>query len=144
MSPPLRSLASFSIIFDTNVLVSAFVFSGKAKAIYHYCAERHTIFTTEWLLAELQDVLSREKFGLPTPLQREILDQIMSDSQLVHPNNDLPTDSVDPDDNYVLQATLFVNAGFLITGDTKHLLPLKQIGNTEIISPTNFYERFIR
>lgn len=143
MSPPLRPLASFSIVFDTNVLVSAFVFRGKAKDIYHYCAERHTIFTTDWLLDELQDVLSREKFGLPVLLQREILAQIRSDSHLVHPYNDLPTDSVDPDDNYVLQAALFVDASFLITGDTKHLLPLRKIGSTEIISPTNFHERFI-
>ncbi|MEZ0487245.1 hypothetical protein [Fibrella aquatica] len=57
--------------------------------------------------------------------------------------NQLPTDSVDPDDNNVLRVALFVNANFLITGDEKHLLPLKRIGNTEIISPRAFYEQYI-
>lgn len=143
MSSPLRPLASIAVIFDTNVLVSAFVFKGKASAIYQHCTERYTLFTTEWMLDELSDVLSRDKFGLPVTVQNTILDQIRSDSQIVYPTNELPIDSVDPDDNYVLQAALFVKAHFLVTGDTKHLLPLEKIGITEIISPNSFYERYI-
>ncbi|GAB3577287.1 putative toxin-antitoxin system toxin component, PIN family [Spirosoma luteolum] len=131
------------LVFDTNVLISAFVFRGKARIVYQYCVERYSVFTTEWLLDELQRVLSRPKFGLPVPIQYAILDQVRADAQLVYPFNELPTHSVDPDDNYVLQAALFVDANFLITGDTRHLLPLEQIGSTLIVSPTDFYDRFV-
>ncbi len=143
MSSPLRPLASVAVVFDTNVLVSAFVFKGKASAIYQHCTERYTLFTTEWMLDELIDVLSRAKFGLPVTVQNAILDQVRSDSQIIYPTNELPIDSADPDDNYVLQAALFVKAHFLITGDTRHLLPLNKVGTTEIISPSNFYERYV-
>ena len=144
METPSRLSASTSIVFDTNVLISAFIFKNTAGEVYQYCAERYTLFTTDWLLDELQDVLSRKKFRLPTALQLDILDQVKEDMQLVHPNNSLPTDSIDPDDNYVLQAALFVQANFLITGDEKHLLPLAKVENVELIRPALFFDRYIR
>ncbi len=139
MSSPLRSQASISVAFDTNVLV----LKGKARAIYQHCTERYTLFTTEWILDELSDVLSRDKFGLPVTVQHAVLDQVRYDSQVVYPTDELPADFVYPGDNYVLQAALFVKAHLLVSGDTKHLLPLEKIGVTEIISPNSCYERYV-
>ncbi len=143
METPARLSASTSIIFDTNVLVSAFVFKKEADRVYQYCVERYNLYTTQWILTELQGVLSRSKFKLPQHLQDAILNQVRLDFQILNPTNDLPTDSLDPDDNNVLQAALFVDADFIITGYSKHLLPLKRVSNTEIISPREFYERYI-
>ncbi|MFD2570155.1 putative toxin-antitoxin system toxin component, PIN family [Spirosoma soli] len=131
----LRLPASTSIVFDTKVLISAFIFKGYADQVYRYCAERYILYTSEWMLDKLKDVLSREKFRLPPTLQEEIIAQIKADSQVVIPVNQLPTNSPDPDDNYVLQTALSVQANFLITGDEKHLLLLKQVQTTEIIAP---------
>jgi uncharacterized protein len=63
--------------------------------------------------------------------------------EVILPTNELPINSVDPDDNYVLQAALFANADFLITGDEKHLVVLKQVAATEIITPRTFRDRFM-
>ena len=138
-----RLPADTRIIFDTNVLISVFVFKQEADKVYQYYSAQYNLCTTQWILNELQNVLGRNKFKLPQHLQNEIIDQIRIDSLLFELTNDLPTDSPDPDDNNVLRAALFIHAGFLITGDAKHLLPLKRVGNTEVISPRDFYERYI-
>ena len=44
----------------------------------------------------------------------------------------------DLDDNMYLECALEGKASFLITGDKKHLLPLKKFRQTEIISPAEF------
>ncbi|WP_019989407.1 putative toxin-antitoxin system toxin component, PIN family [Rudanella lutea] len=130
------------LVFDTNVLLSAFVFKKFAGEVYEYCAEHCVPFTSDWILDELNEKLE-QKFKLPPSLCQEITDRIRSDAQVSLPTNPLPTDSPDPDDNHVLRLALFVEAQFLITGDKEHLLPLKQVGLTEIISPREFYERYI-
>lgn len=135
---------STKIIFDTNVLIAVFAHAGFTPSqVYQHCVERYEVYTSEWLLDEVREVLSRKKFKLPQEDQDEAWQQVKADAILVHPTNDLPTDSPDPDDNNVLRAALFVKADFLITGDAKHLLPLKQVGSTQIISPREFYEWYI-
>ncbi|SOD88724.1 putative toxin-antitoxin system toxin component, PIN family [Spirosoma fluviale] len=140
MATSLRS--STKVLFDTNVLLSAFIFKKTPAEVYQYCAERYTLYTSEWLLNELAEILKREKFKLPLSLQVAILQQVRIDAQLVNPTNNLPTDSRDPDDNNVLQVALFVKADFIITGD-RDLLDLKQVIDTVMISPATFYERYI-
>lgn len=134
---------SVRIVFDTNVLISAFVYKKSAGQVYQYCAERYLLYTTEWVINELRSVLSRKKFQLPATLQNEILEQVRADARLVFPTNYLPQNSSDPDDNNVLRAALFVEANFLITGDEKHLLILERVETTEIISPRTFFDRYI-
>ena len=85
----------------------------------------------------------RDKFSYTPELRNRIIDTIRERHIVVFPTNDLPTESRDPDDNNVLQIALFINANFLITGDAKHLLPLKKVANTVIISPRAFYEQYI-
>ncbi len=134
--------ASTSIVFDTNVLISAFIFKKSTVEVYQFCAERYSLYTSEWMLAELTEILSKTKFKLPVSLQEDILSQVKADAQLVYPTNELPTDSRDPDDNNVLQVALFINADFVITGDGD-LLDLGTIGNTEIINPKTFFDRYV-
>lgn len=143
METLLRLPASTSIVFDTNVLVSAFVYKKSAGQVYQYCAERYVLYTTEWVLNELRSVLGRDKFRLPVALQDEILEQVRTDAILVLPTNNLPTNSSDLDDNNVLRAALFTAADFLITGDEKHLLVLERVETTEIISPRTFFDRYV-
>jgi putative PIN family toxin of toxin-antitoxin system len=110
--------------------------------VYQHCAERYTLYTSEWLLNELVEIVAREKFKLPLTLRNAILAQVRADAQLVFPTNNLPTDSRDPDDNNVLQIALFVKADFIITGD-RDLLDLQEIEGVKIINPSGFYEKYM-
>ena len=142
METPLRLPASTLVVFDTNLLLSAFIFKKFSGEVYQYCADRYSLYTSEWMLAELFRKLESRKFKLPLTLQKSILEQVTKDAKLVFPTNDLPTDSRDPDDNNVLQIALFVKANFIITGD-RDLLDLKEVGGVTIISPSDFHERYI-
>ncbi|GAB2599751.1 putative toxin-antitoxin system toxin component, PIN family [Spirosoma areae] len=135
-------LPSTKILFDTNVLISAFIFKKFPGEVYQYCAERYSLYTSEWMLEELTGILRGAKFKLPLSLQEDILLQVRADAQIVSPTNDLPTDSRDPDDNNVLQVALFIEANFLITGD-RDLLDLENVSNTKIISPKTFFDRYM-
>src|SRR3989338_5781749 len=44
----------------------------------------------------------------------------------------------DPDDAIYLAAARACDADYLVTGDTKHLLPLKKFGRTKIVTPAEF------
>ncbi|WP_461064779.1 putative toxin-antitoxin system toxin component, PIN family [Spirosoma horti] len=142
METPLRLPASTLVVFDTNVLLSAFIFKKFSGEVYQYCTERYLLYTSEWMLTELSRKLESKKFKLPLTLQKLILEQVSKDARLVIPTNDLPINSRDPDDNNVLQVALFVKANFIITGD-RDLLDLKEVGGVTIINPSDFYQRYI-
>ncbi|MDG7024979.1 MAG: putative toxin-antitoxin system toxin component, PIN family [Nitrososphaerota archaeon] len=50
------------VVVDTNVLISAFIGHGRPRRLVSKLLERHEVITSPQLLAELVDVLSREKF----------------------------------------------------------------------------------
>ena len=133
--------SSTRLVFDTNVLISTFVFPGFAAKVYDYCALHVELYTSEWILSEFDEKME-QKFGYLPERRNRILETIRERHLVTMPVNDLPTDSRDPDDNNILQIALFINANFLITGD-RDLLDLTKIGNTEIINPKTFFERYM-
>ncbi len=133
--------ASTSIVFDTNVLISTFVFPGFAAKIYDHCALHFELYTSEWILNEFDEKMEY-KFGYLPERRNRIIDTIRERHSVTLPTNDLPTDSRDSDDNNVLQVALFIKADFIITGD-RDLLDLEKIGNTEIINPKTFFDRYV-
>lgn len=141
METPLRLLASTSVVFDTNVLISTFVFPGFAAGVYDFCAIHFELYTSEWIVNEFDRKLE-EKFGYSPERRSQIIDVIRERHTVVVPTNEMPTDCRDADDNNVLQASLFINADFLVTGD-RDLLDLNRVGTTTIISPKAFSELYI-
>ncbi|GAB3498855.1 putative toxin-antitoxin system toxin component, PIN family [Spirosoma knui] len=137
-----RLPASTSLVFDTNVLISTFVFPGFAADVYDHCALHFELYTSEWILSEFNEKLEY-KFGYSSERRNRIISTIQDRHIMITPTNELPTASADPDDNHVLRAALFVKADFLITGDKEHLLPLKRVETTEIVSPREFHERYM-
>jgi len=129
------------VVFDTNVLISTFVFPGFAAKVYDYCALYFELYTSDWILNEFAEKLEH-KFGCSHELRTLIIDTICERHIVANPTNKLPTDSRDPDDNNILRVALFVDANFIITGD-QDLLDLQRIANTEIISPKLFFERYM-
>ncbi|GAB4022228.1 putative toxin-antitoxin system toxin component, PIN family [Spirosoma koreense] len=133
--------SSTRIVFDTNVLISTFVYPGFAADVYDYCALHFELYTSEWILTEFDEKLEHKFRYLPEQRNR-IIDVIRERHLIVFPTNDLPTDVRDPDDNNVLQVALFVDANFLITGD-RDLLDLARVSALEIVSPKLFFDTYI-
>lgn len=126
------------IVLDTNIFISAFVFRGKAAAVFDHCALREELLVSQWILDELAQKL-RSKFNIKEGDVLEMLSLITEKSSLVQPHTPLPSACRDVDDNNILQLAESVQADFLITGD-KDLLVLGTFSGTRIVTPAQFLD----
>ena len=55
------------VVLDTNVLVSAFIDDGKPRRVVLELLDKHTVILSQQMLAEIADVISREKFRVTGP-----------------------------------------------------------------------------
>ena len=126
------------IVLDTNIFISAFVFRGKAAAVFDHCSLREELFVSQWILDELTQKL-HSKFNIEERDILEMLSLIAEKSKLVRPHTSLPAVCRDTDDNNILQLAESVQADFLITGD-KDLLVLEAYQGTRIVAPAQFLD----
>ena len=113
------------IVFDTNILVSAFFWEGNESEILMKCREHHyKLILSPEILDELEKVL-KLKFKVPKARISDYIKEILMFSEIVFPPGELDIIKDDPTDNIILETALMGNANILITGD-KHLLKQKQ------------------
>jgi uncharacterized protein len=126
------------VVCDTNVLVSGFLFGGSCRAIIGMVSEGKVDgFTSSVLIAELEDVLVRPKFGLAVSQVAAIADLVRQTFLSVSPAERVAVIADDPDDDAVLEAALAANADLIISGGS-HLLTLAEFRGTRIVSPAEF------
>ena len=126
---------------DTNVLISAVLFGGKPAEILELAAkEEISLVISPEILAEMSKVLNK-KFNWPeTNILKEIK-AITSISIIVVPKTKIHKIS-DHSDNRILECAVEGQANYIVTGDKKNLLPLKEFKNIPIITPNNFLKIF--
>jgi putative PIN family toxin of toxin-antitoxin system len=125
-----------SIVLDTNVLISAFLFRGLSASVYDYCVLQANVYLSEWIMEEFLEKLE-QKFAVNLE-KRKAIEEVIRDRVIIsEPTTLLPTICRDEDDNHVLQIAESVSAKFLITGD-KDLLVLKEYKNIKILTPGAF------
>jgi hypothetical protein len=121
-------------VIDTNVVISAFVGHGKPQSLVTKLLEEHVVVTSREMLAELADVLSREKFKEVKETQAKTFVSILaSKSVLVRTKQHLRIIPEDPDDDMVLNTALSGKADYIVTGDT-HLLNLREFRGIRIVT----------
>lgn len=124
------------IVLDTNVLIAAFIARGACHDLLEHCILRHSLATSEFILAELKEKLI-EKFGFTAKRAAEVDALLRSRMELVVPTGLASSVCRDPDDDNILAAAAAGNCECIVTGD-KDLLVLKQVGNIVIVSPAEF------
>lgn len=129
------------VVADTNVLVSALLFGGPPEQIVLAGLRGEIqLLTSSPLLKELERVL-KGKFKLNLHLVRTIIEEIKEVAELVEVSSHINVISYPDDDNRVLECAVDGKAEFIVTGDTKHILPLKEFRGTKILSPSEFINR---
>ena len=121
------------IVLDSNVLVSALLGQGGPRRLLLILSREHTIVSSVQMLAELEDVLHRDKFQLTDGQIADYLSLIISGSTVLDVANYSKVIKADPDDDVVLASALEGEADYLVTGD-KHLLLLREYHRTKIIT----------
>ena len=131
------------VVLDANILISFLLTHGEtiSKIVDGWEQQKFTILTTSEILTEVRQVV--ERFVAAKLIKEEtalaLLDEIENDSLIVP---GLTTLNISPDkkDNRYLECAIDGEADYLVTGDKRHLLPLKTINKTKIISPKEFTE----
>ncbi len=125
-------------VFDTNIYVSAIGFDNKPEHLIRL-AHQHifTLYTSPDINAEITTILSRKLLRSRPQIARD-MEMIEYATELVFPLEHLVIIKNDPSDNKILECCLTCDADYLVTGDTKHILPLKKFRNTTIITVSEF------
>jgi uncharacterized protein len=129
------------LVIDTNIFVSALFSSTSLPAhlIVLWREGRFDLLTSADQLDELMRVTRYPKLRerLAPALAGRLINQLRDIAIVV---KDLPVVTVSPDpyDNHLLATAAAGSADFLVTGDKRHLLPLKVYKSAEIVSVRDF------
>jgi uncharacterized protein len=135
------------LVLDTNCVVSAFLWGGTPRQIIDAAIEGQCqLFTSGALLAELEEVLARKKFGprflsAQTSVAR-LLVEYTGQVTVVHAAIIAPTVLRDPDDDQVLACALAAKADLIVSGD-RHLLDFQQYQDIPIVTPADALKRLV-
>jgi putative PIN family toxin of toxin-antitoxin system len=126
------------VVLDTNIIISALLFGGDPERIFLAGLRGEIqLITSRALLRELETVL-KEKFKLGMRLVKDVLDLIQTLTEIVEVTSRLTVIAHPDDDNRVLECAVDGNAECIVTGDTKHILPLKEYKGIKIFRPSEF------
>ncbi len=126
------------IVFDTNVILSAFLTEGLSHKVFENCLSAHDVIISEWIIGELKKVL-KNKFHVPQLQINRVTGFLRKNLMLIEPKGSKPAICRDKDDNNILHLAEYSKAHYIITGDND-LLDLKSFKKCKIINPRKFIE----
>ena len=126
------------VVIDTNVLLSALRGGSTRTILDALIARRFDLLTSEPLMRELRNVLSRPEWlnALEPSACHELLSTIGEAATFVIPTQRI-TACRDPEDDALLECALDGRADVLMTGD-KDLLALTPFRGLRILRPSEF------
>jgi putative PIN family toxin of toxin-antitoxin system len=133
-----------NIVLDTNTVVSGLLWRGAPRQILDLArAGSLMLFTSPELLAELANVLGREKFSARLALAETNADELVYGyaalAKTIRPAMIKPVIKADPDDDKVLGCAKTAKAAIIVSGDS-HLLDLKEYEGIRILTVNQILE----
>jgi putative PIN family toxin of toxin-antitoxin system len=122
---------------DTNVLVSAFIAGGPPSRVVEAAIDgRIELVLAAPVIDELERVLT-VKLGFEPQRLRDIV-TLLTDISVARV--DAPTQPVeavtgDPDDDVVLACGVSAGVQIIVSGDRRHMLPIREHRGIRIVSP---------
>ncbi len=133
------------LVLDTNTALSGLLWGGTPGRLIDAAEDqRIELASSAALLAELQGVLSREKFARQLAKRGltvgDVFDGYAALVLIVTPAVIAPTIIRDPADDQVLAAALAAEVDLIVSGDA-HLLDLKSFRSIQIVTAAQAVER---
>ena len=130
------------VVFDTNVVVSATFWRGKPlDCLTAWAQGRCDAAISPAVLAEYHEVTEELRLEFPDSRFVEWADALAESALLVFPIDLVASATPDPCDEMILECAIAAEADFIVTGDKKHLLSLREFRNIPIVSPAEFLRR---
>lgn len=129
------------VVIDTNVYISGTFWTGKPKRVINMAKRgEFDVITSQGLLEELKDVLTREDkdFKLSEQEADKIIENIRGYAQIMKPAQKV-TVCRDTKDNMVIECAIEGEADYILSGDPD-LKVLGEYRKIQIVSPGEFLE----
>lgn len=124
------------VVIDTNVFLSAFLFGGKpGKVLLLARREKIEVVISEVIIEEISRIL-KVKFSIDDWRIARIIEEINDVSRVVVPVEQC--NGVVGKDRHILECAAAAKADYIVSGDKKHILPLKEFRGIKIVSPAEF------
>jgi putative PIN family toxin of toxin-antitoxin system len=135
---PAESKSKPKVVIDTNVFVSGLTFKGNPREVLDLIWRGDIeACISSFILREFEETLKKD-FGWDRDQIKHIIEKIKSKTTRVHPKSKVSIIKEKDDDNLILECAIEGKVQYLISGDRKHLLPLKEYQRTQIVSPAEF------
>ncbi len=129
-------------VFDTNVVASASFWNGAPfECLSAWAQGRCSAAVSPTLLAEYHETIEELRLEYPKRPFVPWADALTETAELVFPTEFASGATPDRDDEMVLECALAAEADCIVTGDKKHLLPLRNFRGISILSPADFLKR---
>ena len=130
------------VVFDTNVVASASFWRGAPfDCLAAWAQGRCVAVVSSSLLAEYHEAAEELRLDYPDRKCVEWVAALTESAELVFPVERAAGATPDPDDEMILECAVAAEAGFIVSGDKKHLLALRQFQGIPIVSPAEFLRR---
>jgi len=130
------------VVFDTNVVASASFWRGAPfDCLVAWAQGRCEAIVSPVLLAEYHEIFEELRLDYPKIKPVPWVEVLTESAELVFPTDRATGATSDPGDEMILECALAGEADFIVSGDKKHLLPLREFQGIPIVSPADFLRR---
>ena len=127
------------VVFDTNVVASASFWRGPPfGSLAAWAQGRCEALVSPPLLAEYHETVEELRLEYPANPFVEWAQTLTESATLVFPVDRATGATPDPGDEMVLECALAAEADYIVSGDKKHLLSLREFRGIQIVSPADF------
>lgn len=113
------------VVYDTNILISGMVWGGVPyDCIKLAMTDKVEGVTCSEIISEFDEKLTT-KLGYTHYRISRIVSRLLGFLRVVKITNKLEKITTDPDDNKIIECAIVSGATHIVTGDKRHLLPLK-------------------
>lgn len=131
------------IVCDTNVILSAIIFKGNpGRILDSRLTKKIEVCVSKEILKEVSDKL-RKKFRWEEEKIFRTIYNLRRSCLLVQPKTKISVIKTDISDNIILECAVEGKANYIVSGDTKHLLPIRKFQGISIMSPQEFLKRVL-
>ena len=126
------------VVLDTNVIISGLNFPGNERLVLELAFRgRFDVYLSPFILEEVANVLVR-KFGWAERRASQAVGTLENMAEIIDPEP--MTEVVDGGhaDNRILDCAVAAGADYIITGDRRHLLPLREYQGAQILNSPAF------
>ena len=133
------------IILDTNVLVSGLFFTGiPRKILLETKQKKYRIVVSQEIVDEYKKTIDKLTDHFPNIINANMqLELIVLSSYICQPKKLIEPVCADPDDDKFIACAIASKTKIIISGD-KHLLDVSGHKGIEVLTPRQFFEKYIK